>query len=223
MARRKLLHRVGPALAGWFGAPLLRALAATWRVRFDPPDLVAAARTGGPRVYAFWHGRLIPPAVLGRRSNIVAMISRHADGEVIARVAERLGHGTVRGSTTRGGAAALHDAVEALRAGRNAAFTPDGPRGPYEVAQSGAVYAASRGRAPLVPVGVGVKGAWVFGSWDRFLVPRPFTRVAIVLGEAMHPPDGLEGAALEEFRARFEAALRDATSRADRLARDGAA
>jgi len=219
MARRRLLHRVGPALAGWFGAPLLRLLAATWRVRFEPPDLLDRARAGTPRVYAFWHGRLIPPSVLCRRLGMVAMVSRHADGEVIARVAERLGHGTVRGSTTRGGAAALHEAVQVLRGGRNAVFTPDGPRGPYEVAQAGAIFAASRGGVPLVPVGVGVRGAWVFGSWDRFLVPRPFTRVAVVLGEPLHPPDGLEGAALEEFRLRFEAALRAVNARAEGIAR----
>jgi lysophospholipid acyltransferase (LPLAT)-like uncharacterized protein len=149
---------------------------------------------------------------------MVAMISRHADGEAIARVARRLGHGTVRGSTTRGGAAALHDAVLALRGGRSAAFTPDGPRGPFEVAQSGAVYAASRGGVPLVPVGVGVRRAWVFGSWDRFLVPRPFTAVALAWGEPLHPPADLDGEALEAFRARFEAALREATARAERLA-----
>jgi lysophospholipid acyltransferase (LPLAT)-like uncharacterized protein len=210
-------------LAGWFGAPLLRLLGATWRARFDPPDVVERARTGPSRVYAFWHGRLIVPSVLVRRARMVAMISRHSDGEVIARIAGRLGHGTVRGSTTRGGAAALHDAVEALRAGSNAVFTPDGPRGPYEVAQAGAVYAASRGGVPLVPVGVGVRSAWVFGSWDRFLVPKPFTRVALVLGDELRPPDGIDGAALEEWRARFEAALRDVTARAERMARDGGA
>lgn len=217
MARRKWTHRVGPPLAGLLGAPLLRALGATWRVRVDPPDFAARLSSDRPRVYAFWHGRLLIPTYLGRDRGVVAMISRHADGEVIARIAAGLGHGTVRGSTTRGGAAALHDAVQALRDGRSLALTPDGPKGPFEVAQTGAVYAASRGRAPLVPIGVGVRRPWVFGSWDRFLVPKPFTAIALVQGEPLHPPEDLEGAALEEFRLRLETAIRALTARAERL------
>jgi lysophospholipid acyltransferase (LPLAT)-like uncharacterized protein len=218
MAGGKLTHRIGPFLAGALGAPLVRALGATWRLRTDPPDLLERARADGPRVYAFWHGRLVVPAWASRGMGMVAMISRHADGEIVARVARGLGHGTVRGSTTRGGAAALHDAVQALRAGRSAAFTPDGPRGPFEEAKVGAVYAASRGRVPLVPTGVGVRRSWIFRSWDTFHVPKPFTVVSIVWGEPLHPPEDLEGEALEEFRGRFQAALREATARAERLA-----
>ena len=218
MARRRWTHRVGPPLAGLLGAPLVRALGATWRVRCDPPDFLDRLLADGPRVYAFWHGRLLVPTYASRGKGVLAMISRHSDGEVIARIAAGLGHGTVRGSTTRGGAAALHDAVEALRGGRSLAVTPDGPKGPYEVAQAGAVYAASRGRVPLVPLGVGVRRAWVFGSWDRFLVPKPFSTVALVPADPMRPPEDLGRGALEEFRRRFEAALREATARAERLA-----
>jgi lysophospholipid acyltransferase (LPLAT)-like uncharacterized protein len=218
MARRRWTHRVGPPLAGLLGAPLVRALGATWRVRVDPPEFLDRLRGGSPRVFAFWHGRLLVPSYVSRGLGVMAMISRHADGEVIARIAAGLGHGSVRGSTTRGGAAALHDAVEALRSGRDVAVTPDGPKGPYEVAQAGAVYAASRGRAPLVPLGVGVRRAWVFVSWDRFLVPKPFTTVALAVGEVMRPPEDLEGEALEGFRRRLEASLREATARAERLA-----
>ena len=69
-----------------------------------------------------------------------------------------------------------------------------------------------------MPIGVGVRRAWVFGSWDRFLVPKPFSRVVLVLGEALRPPADLEGEALEAFRGRFEAALREANARAERLA-----
>ena len=127
MARRRLSHRLGPLLGGLLGPLLVRALGATWRVRFEPPDLRERVLAAGPTVYALWHGRLLVGAHAFRGSGVAVMISRHADGEVIARICERLGFRTVRGSSTRGGAAALHDAVEVLRAGGGAAFTPDGP------------------------------------------------------------------------------------------------
>lgn len=218
MGRGKLVHRVGPVLARWFGPPVVRALGATWRVRLDPPDLPERIRAAGPAVYAFWHGKLLVPSALFRGQGFAVMVSRHADGETIARIVERLGSVTVRGSSTRGGAAALHEAILALKGGNSAVFTPDGPRGPREVARPGAVYAASRAGVPLVPTGVGVRSAWIFGSWDRFHVPRPFTRVAVVLGEPIRPPPDVEGDALEEWRRRLEAGLAEANARAAALA-----
>jgi lysophospholipid acyltransferase (LPLAT)-like uncharacterized protein len=197
---------------------VVRLLGLTWRVRLDPPDLYDRVKDGGAAVYAFWHGRLLVPAYAFRGSGVSVMVSRHADGEVIARVAERLGFGTVRGSTTRGGAAALHDAIGVLRSGRAAAFTPDGPRGPREVAQPGAVFAASRAGAPLVPAGIGVRRAWVFGSWDRFRIPKPFTTVVVLAGEPLLPPADVSDGALEEWRLRFERSLHALNEEADRRA-----
>jgi len=218
MGSRKLSHRVGPFLARLLGPALVRALAATWRVRLDPPDLRERVREGGARVYGIWHGRLLLGAAVLRGSGAAVMISRHADGEAIARVVERLGFTTVRGSTTRGGATALHEMVEVLREGRPAGITPDGPRGPREVAQPGAVFAASRACVPLVPIGAATRGAWTLGSWDAFRIPKPFTTVAVVEGEPLHPPPGIEGGALEEWRLRFERAMAAAQERAERLA-----
>src|SRR5690349_17883708 len=193
MGRRKLSHRIGPFLARALGPLFVRALGATWRVRYDPPDFLDRVRAGSPRVYAFWHGNLLVPSAAIRGSGAAVMISRHSDGEVIARIVERLGYTTVRGSSTRGGAAALHEAVTAIRGGRHLVFTPDGPKGPRHVARPGAVYAASRAGAELVPVGVGVRRGWSLGSWDRFRIPRPFTTVAIVEGERLRPPEAVEG------------------------------
>jgi hypothetical protein len=217
MGRRRLSHRIGPFLARWLGPLVVRALGATWRVRLDPPDLRERLRAGGGRVYAVWHGRLLVPVAIFRGAGAAVMVSRHADGEALARVMQRLGYATVRGSSTRGGAGALLEAVKVLRSGQAAVFTPDGPRGPREVARPGAVFAASRAGVPLVAAGVGVRSAWVLGSWDRFHIPRPFTTVAVVEGEHLRPPPGLEGPALEEFRLRFERALTAADERAARL------
>ena len=170
MGRRKLSHRIGPFLARALGPPVVRALGASWRVRFDPPDFKARILAGGARVYAFWHGNLLVPSAAIRGTGAAVMISRHADGEVIARIVQRLGYTTVRGSSTRGGAGAL------LRRG------------------------------------------WETRSWDRFRIPRPFTTVAIVEGERLRPPPGIEGASLEEWRVRLEAALEAADARAQGMA-----
>jgi lysophospholipid acyltransferase (LPLAT)-like uncharacterized protein len=218
MSRRRLSHRVGPLLGGLLGPLLVRALGRTWRIRFDPPDLRERVLRRDPAVYALWHGRLLVPTYALRGAGAAVMISRHADGEVIARICERMGFTTVRGSSTRGGAVALHDAVEALRSGRAAAFTPDGPKGPRERLQPGAVFAASRAGVPLVPLGIGSSRAWEFRSWDRFRVPKPFARVALVAGEPLRFDPGIEGEALAREVARAEAALRNACARAEEAA-----
>jgi len=218
MGRRKLSHRIGPFLARAFGPIVVRSLGASWRVRFDPPDFRERIRTLGARVYCFWHGNLLVPTAAIRGTGAAVMISRHSDGEVIARIVQRLGYTTVRGSSTRGGAAALHEAVEALRGGRVVVFTPDGPKGPRHVAQPGALFLASRGGAEIVPVGVGVHRGWEARSWDRFRIPRPFTTVAIIEGEILRPPPDIEGPALEEWRGRLESALRAADAKAQAMA-----
>jgi hypothetical protein len=218
MGRRKLSHAVGPFLARLLGPLLVRTLGASWRVRLDPPDFRERVQAGEARVYGIWHANLLVPTAVLRGTGTAVMVSRHADGESIARIVERLGYTTVRGSSTRGGASALHEAVAALRGGRHVAITPDGPKGPRHVAQPGAVFAASRAGVELVPTGVGVRRAWVLGSWDRFRIPRPFTTVAIVEGERLRPPPDLDAGALEEWRSRFEAALVDADARAQSLA-----
>jgi lysophospholipid acyltransferase (LPLAT)-like uncharacterized protein len=218
MGRRKFSHRFGPFLARVLGPSFVRALGASWRVRFDPPDMPRRLRDDFPTVYAFWHGRLIMPTAVFTGYGMTVMISRHADGETVARISEGLGNLTVRGSSSRGGATALMEMVEALRGGCSGVFTPDGPRGPREEAQAGAVFAASRAGVPLVPLGAAAANAWELRSWDRFRIPKPFSRVVLVHGEPIHPPPDLEGEGLERYRALLEEGLRTVNGRAERLA-----
>ncbi len=164
-------------------------------------------------IYVLWHGRFwLPAAVLGR-SGAAILVSLSEDGEVIARAAERLGFRTVRGSSSRGGREGLREMEALLRDGVSVALTPDGPRGPRRRAQMGAVALAARTARPLVPVGAAARPAWALRSWDRFQVPRPGARGAIVYGPSLQVPAGGD---LEPWRRRLEAALTAAEAEADR-------
>jgi hypothetical protein len=104
--------------------------------------------------------------------------------------------------------------VRVLRAGGDIAITPDGPKGPRLVVQVGCVLAAMRSRAPIVPVGLACRRARRLRSWDRFMVPFPFTRVAVRFGDPIHVPPDLAPAAIEIWRLRTEAAFLATTAAA---------
>jgi lysophospholipid acyltransferase (LPLAT)-like uncharacterized protein len=204
--------------AGFLGAALLRLLRLTWRVTETPHRFVAtrrAARTGPPgTIYVQWHSRILLSSATQARTGLTVLVSQHGDGEYIVQAIERMGFGTIRGSTTRGGAKALLKLVRALQDGRDVALTPDGPKGPRLRVQQGCVIAASKARAPIVPVAFECSRARRLASWDRFVVPWPLVRVAVVAGEPIEVPPGLDEAGVEEWRGRVEAGLLDVTRRA---------
>lgn len=178
------------------GRILVRALGATWRLRLEGPDVLATTSAGGQAcVLALWHGELLPLVWYHRDRDIAALISTHADGELIARIVESLGYRPIRGSSSRGGMRALLEAVRELRSGRHVAFTTDGPRGPRRVSAAGVGVAAAKADAPVVAIGCTVDRAWRLDSWDRFVIPKPFARVTVRYGAALRaggptPSDG---------------------------------
>jgi lysophospholipid acyltransferase (LPLAT)-like uncharacterized protein len=176
------------ALAGYAGALLLRLIRATWRVTEEPHRFVAARRRapGAGRagtIYLIWHSRILLSAATQADHGVHVLISRHGDGEFIARAVLRLGFETVRGSSTRGGARALVEIVRVLREGGDVAITPDGPKGPRGRVQAGCVIAAARSGAEIVAVAIECSRKRRLRSWDRFVVPLPFCRVAVRFGE----------------------------------------
>jgi lysophospholipid acyltransferase (LPLAT)-like uncharacterized protein len=197
------------------GAALVLALGRTWRLDIDDP-FRSAPGAGRGAIFAVWHARLLPTIYRHRGAGAVALVSRSRDGALISGVIERLGFATVRGSSSRGGDEALRLLLARARGTTELAVTPDGPRGPAEAVKPGLVWLASRSGAPVVPVAAAARGAWRMRSWDRFMVPRPFARVRIAYGAPLHVPPGLEGDALEPWRARIEATLRELTRAADR-------
>ncbi|HZS32136.1 MAG TPA: lysophospholipid acyltransferase family protein [Methylomirabilota bacterium] len=218
--RRRARALVGsrPALA--LGRGLVRALGATLRVR----EIRSAAgdafwRERRPVIYAVWHGRiLLLPYLYGRRG-VHVLASRSRDGELLSRFVQGFGVAVVRGSSSRGGGRALLALARLVRERRvEALLVPDGPRGPREVAQPGAVLLARLTGAPLVPVGVGAWPRWVLRSWDAFVVPRPFGRAAVVFGEPICVPVDADRTGIEAKREELETALRRVTAAADRAA-----
>ena len=181
-------RRLRIAAASLLGIILVRLLGATWRLRLEGPDHRHAARQSGEAlVLAIWHGELLPLLWYHRQQDIAALISSHADGEIIARIVQSLGFRAIRGSTSRGGARALMEAVAELRGGRDVAFTTDGPRGPRRVSAPGAAVAAAKAGVAVLPIGAHVTRAWTFRSWDRFMLPKPFARITVRYADVIRP------------------------------------
>lgn len=133
----------------------------------------------GPTVFAFWHRSLLACAWHFRRLNIAILISRSFDGELIARTIELLGFTAIRGSSTRGGASGLRNMERAFRTGHICAITADGPKGPAMLAKPGTAQLAQLVGAPVGTFYVLPLRAWELRTWDRFLIPKPFSRVIV--------------------------------------------
>ena len=174
---------------GMLGHGLLRALFATVRFRARGEEsLFGFRRAGTPVIFVLWHGHLLPLVYRHRDTGVVALVSEHADGEYITRVIERIGFGVVRGSSTRGGIQGLKGLIRAARAGHDLVLTVDGPRGPARAFKPGALLAAQTTGLPVVPVAAGASAAWHFHSWDRFMLPRPFSTVRVAYGAPRRVP-----------------------------------
>ncbi len=190
------------------GVPVIEALGGTynWRER-GREVLDDIARQGRQPIFAFWHGRILTATLYFRDRGIVVITSENFDGEWIARIIRRFGYDTARGSTSRGGARALAQLRREMRAGRPAAFTIDGPRGPERVAQPGAIWLASATGQPIVPFHIEAASFWSVNSWDRHQVPKPGSDVAIAIGDPMDVPTEADESAIERHRQELERAL----------------
>jgi lysophospholipid acyltransferase (LPLAT)-like uncharacterized protein len=210
-SRVKRLEASAIAAAGY---PLVAALAATFRWREEGREhLDAVAQAGRPPIMAFWHGRILPATYYFRRRGIVVITSENFDGEWIAGIIRRFGYGTARGSTSHGARRALLQLTRDMAAGRAAAFTVDGPRGPARVAQPGAVWLAKATGNPVVPFHIEADRFWSLNSWDRTQVPKPFATTAIAIGPPLHVAPQADEGALEAARLALEDRLRQLEAR----------
>jgi lysophospholipid acyltransferase (LPLAT)-like uncharacterized protein len=212
------MKRAQLSLIAGLGYPIINALGHTLRWRTEGLEQFDAIRASGRQpVMAFWHGRILPATFYFRRQGIVVITSENFDGEWIARIIERFGYGTARGSTSRGALKAMHQLVNDMKAGRPAGFTLDGPRGPARVAQAGAAWLASTTGNPLLPFHLEASSHWSLNSWDRTQIPKPFSTIALVVGEPMDVPQGASPERLEHTRVELEQRLAALEARAQAL------
>lgn len=203
-------------LLSFIGSIVLSMWSRTVRIQFvnkSIPDRLASE--GKNVIYAFWHGRQFLLFHSHRNTGIVIPASESRDGEIQARILKYFGFDVVRGSSKRKGDRALLGLVDALRKGKSLALAVDGPRGPIYEAKQGVTYMAGKLNKPIVPVMTGAKRFWLLEKiWDKYLLPKPFTRGVIMYGEAI-VVNGISEDELEMKRKELEAALNRLMAQAD--------
>ena len=192
-------------LIGWAGYFLIGILGPTLRYRVSIEEGGPEHWYVAPAIYPFWHRCLIPACYMWRRKRIAVLTSTSFDGEYIARILGRMGYTPVRGSSTRGGVRGLLGMQQELESERSVAFTIDGPKGPMYEAKPGPVLLARVTGLPIVCFHVALEDPWVLSkSWDRFMIPKPFSRTLVRISKLIHvPPD----ADLDHSRDEMQAAL----------------
>lgn len=216
--RRRVVRTVRNHIVAALGPLIVRAWTRSLRFRFICEGIrvengLPITPTNG--IFTFWHQRLLAFAGFFRDSGHRVLISQHGDGEMIARIVERLGMVPIRGSSTRGGARAILELIREAKERVSFAITPDGPRGPRHRFQEGAVYLASRTGLPIYPVTVSFARSRSLPTWDGFILPRPFTKALMRVGTPVMVPPDLGRDEVEIQRAQLETALRALTADTD--------
>jgi lysophospholipid acyltransferase (LPLAT)-like uncharacterized protein len=196
---------------------MLWVVGLTWRFEVIAEEGVIPVLYGqrpGPEIYCFWHQCVLPCTMYFRRSLAVILISRSFDGELITRILRMFGFGAVRGSSSRSARQGLLGLKNVIESGRTAIFTADGPRGPIYQTKMGPIKLAQMTGAPIGVFHLQPERAWIINSWDRFLVPAPFTRICVSWAQWTHVPADLCAEQFEPKRQELNAALERARVRA---------
>ncbi|OHB36344.1 MAG: hypothetical protein A2Y08_00360 [Planctomycetes bacterium GWA2_40_7] len=202
------IEKIKYFLAGVLGAIFIRILFSTVKIEEKPVGCPQQFKSQGKNViYAYWHAFMLIPGYIARNLGIKVLISRHMDGEYITHISGQLGFDAVRGSTTRGGVEALLNMVRNTNRGTSFIITPDGPRGPRFIVQPGIIFLAQKTGFPIIPVSLGLTSYWELPSWDRFRIPKPFSKAMIIYGDPLAIPSKLEKPEIEEYRELLEKVL----------------
>ena len=206
--------------AGLLGSALVRSWMGSmdYKVTYYDPNIDPAyPNDGRHRIYIFWHEHILIPLYLRRHCNLTMLLSKHRDADILEQVAGIFGFDCVRGSTFGGGIQAIRKMMEAANQ-QNLTITPDGPRGPRRELAQGAIYLASRLNFPLVLLGMGADKPWRVNSWDKFAIPKPYSRIRIVVSGDIIVPQNANRATLEHYRIKVQGLLNDLCDAADRWA-----
>lgn len=219
----KLDHPLLTKLGGLVGSTAIRLWMDTLDYKsavYDPAVDPALPECQGQKIYIFWHEYILFPLAIRGHCNLAMLLSQHRDANILSQVALHLGFEFVRGSTRRGGVAALRELLR--RSHRmHLTITPDGPRGPRRHLAPGAIFLASKLQLPLVVMGFGFDRPWRANSWDRFAIPRPGSRARTVVAPEVHLPAHLDRDGLEHYRHEVERLLNRMTEEAEAWAASG--
>ncbi len=160
-------------------------------------------------LFCLWHGRMLVPIFVHRNQKIIPMISMHSDGEMITSIVKKLGYGAVRGSSKKGGKQAFDNLLEHLKNGDIGAMLPDGPTGPRHHLKKGTIFLAAQSGVPIIPLTFAAKTYWKLNSWDRFIIPKPFTRCVVYYGDPVTVPEDIPLDEIESRREQLEAVMMD--------------
>lgn len=178
-------------VASILGPFIIKLLGSTWKVRYEgEPELNQCRAKYGKVIFCFWHNRLFGLCYTHRKRNVGILISTHFDGEIIARIVQRMGYHPIRGSSTKMGAAGLFGMLKNDKA-KDLAITVDGPKGPRGMVKPGVIFLASRSGLPIIPVSCDSSKKWVLSSWDRFQIPKPFAEVVVQYGQPIYLENSL--------------------------------
>jgi hypothetical protein len=216
-ARFPLRQRLALAIVPRIVWALLWMIGLTWRfetIAEEGATPLPGGEGAGPEIFCFWHQCVLPCALYFRRTGATILISRSFDGELIKRILAQFGFGAVRGSSSRGAGEGLLGLKNVIERGGPAIFTADGPRGPIYRTKRGPIKLAQITGAPIGAFHLEPKQAWTIRSWDRFLVPKPFTRIVVSWARWTRVPTDLAEADFESRREELNAALERARANA---------
>lgn len=219
MIKKKIKSFFFRYIVPYGGLLLVKLISFTYRLRIvDPDNESDIFQRGGTLIYASWHQRFFPGITFfATRKPITIMISQSKDGDYIARIVDILGWRPVRGSSSRGGIEALQELKSLSLQGYRVGHIVDGPQGPHGVIKAGLLNIAQFAGIPIVPTITSAQNRWVFNSWDRFMVPKPFSRVIIRFGEPIVIDKELSGDAFEEKRLFVERKLKELYEDTDQI------
>ena len=203
-------------LAGWLGKGLVDLICGTMRIRVVDFNKALAEIESKRFILAFWHSRIVAISYLYQGWGAAILVSSSEDGEIMAQILQRQGHETIRGSTSRHGVRAMAKLIKTLNETiRPRGVVPHGPRGPRFRVQPGVITLAQKTGCPVVPISYSAKRIKIFASWDRFILPYPFTEGRLIYGRPISMPSKLDVEEQEVYRVRLEEELNRITRKVD--------
>jgi len=209
---KRLRNNLTVYLVPYVGFVVVKVLSWTMRIEEKGDGAIARfSREGKPFISAFWHGHMLMMPVLPYRERVKVMVSQHRDGELISRIIHLFGLESLRGSTTRGAVSALRGGIKVISEGYSVALTPDGPKGPRHTVQMGVIDLARVTGAPVIPIVFSSTRKKVFSSWDRFIIPYPFSKGVFFCGAPFRVSRKLSEEEREAKRLELETLMRKMT------------